>query len=970
MHGFTLLRDERIDEINARARIYRHDKTGAELVSVELADENKVFGINFRTPARNSTGVAHILEHSVLCGSRKYNLKEPFVELLKGSLHTFLNAFTYPDKTCYPVASQNLKDFYNLIDVYMDAALHPNLTRHTFEQEGWHYEVERTDAPLVYKGVVFNEMKGVYSSPDSVLSEAAQQSLFPDNPYGVDSGGHPVHIPDLTWEQLVEFHQRFYHPSNARIWFYGDDPPEERLRIMDAWLSEYEPVKVDSDVPLQAPFDQPRSLTRYYPAGRPAEGTDASENGDNKSFLVVNWLLPETTDVETNLGLNILCEILIGTPASPLRKALIDSGLGEDLAGAGLECQLRQMYFSTGLRGVDAANTPQVEDLVHATLRDLVKKGFNARTIEASINTIEFRLRENNTGSFPRGLSLMVRALTTWLYDADPLATLRFETPLAAIKEKAGSRYFEDLVDRLLIQNPHRTTLTLHPDPDLGRQDEDKELARLTQARSRMSVDDITACMRNTVELKAHQTRPDDPAELAKIPCLKRADLEPAARRIPIDEIPDASGARVLFHDLFTQGIVYLDLGFNLHSLPPNLLPYMGLFGSILLETGTEKEDFVSLAQRIGTHTGGIEPQTFTSMIRDQYASTAWLFLRGKAMARSSQELLAILSDVLSGAKLDNRERIKQIVLEEKAAEESEVVPSGHRVVASRLRARFNEADWAAEQVGGVEYLFFVRRLAERIDRDWPGVLADLEQIRRTLMTSNGLIANVTTDAASWKTFAPHLHAFIAGLPRHAFAPADWALTISGAMEGLSIPAKVNYVGQGADLFRLGYKLKGSALVVSRYLRNAWLWERVRVQGGAYGGFCALDQRSGAFVFTSYRDPNVKETLNVYNQTAAYLNALKIGEEEVTKAIIGTVGDLDAYQLPDAKGFTSMIRLLTGDTEEKRQRIRDEVLATTAEDFLAFAEALDMVRTNASVVVLGNGEALKAAGIAPITRVL
>ena len=960
-HGFTLVRTESIPEINAKALQYRHDRTGADLLSIVVADENKVFGISFRTPANDSTGVAHILEHSVLCGSRKYPTKEPFVELLKGSLQTFLNAFTYPDKTCYPVASQNVKDFYNLVDVYLDAVFHPNLTRHTHEQEGWHYEIEKSDQPLIYKGVVFNEMKGVYSSPESILAEASQQSLFPDTPYGIDSGGHPWHIPDLSWEQLVAFHRRYYHPSNSYIYFYGDDDPDTRLKIMDEALREYDRLDVTSAVPLQKSFGEPRSFTKFYPAGE--------EDGEDRSFHVVNWLLAETTDIVTSLGLDILHHILIGTPASPLRKALIDSGLGEDLAGIGLEGQLRQMYFSTGLKGIDPKDALAVEQLIFDTLRGLVKDGIDPRTIEASINTIEFRLRENNTGNFPRGLSLMVRALTTWLYEGDPLDPIRFEKPLAEIKTRAGARYFESLIERYLIANPHRTSLTLKPDPELGKKEEERERARLAEVKRQLSADQIAELMRNTEELKRLQTLPDRPEDLAKIPSLKRGDLEKSNRILPI-QVADVSGAKVLYHELFTQGIVYLDVGFDLHTLPPRLLPYVGFLGKALLETGTSKEDFVSLGQRIGSRTGGIEPSTYSSMIRGSREGTTWFFLRGKAMASGAQDLLGILTDVLSSARLDHQDRIKQIVLEEKASLEAELTPSGHRVVASRLRSRLNEADWASEQMGGVEYLFFVRKLAEEFNHGWTQIHTDLEELKKILLNRASMIFNVTTDAGTWKAFEAELRAFIGGLPSTDAKRQVWSFPAAVGAEGLGIPAKVNYVGQGADLFSLGWKFHGSALVVSRYLRSAWLWERVRVQGGAYGGFCSLDPRSGAFVYTSYRDPNVGATLNIYNQTAAYLSASNLSDEEVTKAIIGAIGDLDAYQLPDAKGFTSMTRYLSADTDAKRQAMRDEILATTARHFNDFAGALDLVRTHPLVVVLGSEEAIKGAGIAPVTRVL
>lgn len=954
VHGFELIREQAIPELNTRARLLRHLQTGAELLSLENDDENKVFGITFRTPPADSTGVAHILEHSVLCGSRKYPLKEPFVELLKGSLKTFLNAFTYPDKTCYPVASQNVQDFYNLIDVYLDAVFYPRLTPHIFQQEGWHYELERPDDPLIFKGVVFNEMKGAHASPDRMLGEYAQQSLFPDTTYGVSSGGDPQYIPDLTYEQLKTFHQTLYHPSNARIFFYGDDDPNERLRLVNDYLKDFERLNIDSTVHLQARIDMPRRIVKPYVV-------EPDSPGDKKGMLTVNWLLTETTDPETVLGLNILEHILIATPASPLRKALIDSGLGEDLAGTGLADWLRQAYFSIGLKGIAVENADAIESLILQTLGQLAAAGIDANMVEAALNTIEFRLRENNTGSFPRGLALMINALNTWLHDGDPFTPLAFEAPLAAIKARlaAGESYFERLISHYLLQNQHRTTLILQPDPDLGQREVTMERSRLDQARAAMTPSDIQAVIDNTSQLKLMQETPDPPEALATIPMLKLADIDKQNKSIPLAVLEQES-TQVLYHDLFTNGIVYLDVGLNLHTLPEELLPYVPLFGRALLEMGTEKEDFVQLSQRIGRKTGGITPQPFSSVVRGSDASAAWLFLRSKATPDHADDLLAILRDILLTVQFNNKERFRQMVLEEKASQEAAIVPNGHAMVGMRLRAHFNEADWSDEQMSGISYLFFLRKLANDVEWAWPIVLSRLEQVRRTLVNRSAMICNVTVDADNWAQFAPKLSNFLAALPVAPLALSHWAPQPGSRFEGLTIPAKVNYVGKGADLYRLGYTYHGSAAVIAKYLRTTWLWEKVRVQGGAYGGFCTFDRHSGAFSFLSYRDPNLRATLDIYDQTSRFLRQADLSDTEVTRSIIGAIGDIDAYQLPDAKGFTSLARYLIGDTEALRQQMRDEILATTAADFHAFADVLEQVRDHGLVAVLGSQEAIEA----------
>jgi Zn-dependent M16 (insulinase) family peptidase len=958
MHGFQLFREQDIPELNTRAKLFRHVKTGAELLSLENDDENKVFGITFRTPPTDATGVAHILEHSVLCGSRKYPVKEPFVELLKGSLQTFLNAFTYPDKTCYPVASQNLQDFYNLIDIYLDAVFYPRITPHIFQQEGWHYELENPDDQLIFKGVVFNEMKGAFSSPDRMLAEYSRHSLFPDTSYGLESGGHPQYIPDLTYDQFRTFHQSYYHPSNARIFFYGDSPAEDRLDLLNEYLEDFELLETDSAIPLQRRFDHPKHIDRFYAISQDADT-------DKKDMVTVNWLLTETTDPETNLALHVLEHTLIGTPASPLRKALIDSGLGEDLAGVGLEDELRQMFFSTGLKGTNVQNASQVETLIFQTLTNLTEQGIDPHTIEAALNTIEFRLRENNTGAFPRGLLLMLRSLTTWLYDGDPLALLAFEAPLTTIKARLADdgSYFEDIMHQHFLHNPHRTTVVLQSDPDLRQREDAAEKKRLAQARAAMSQADFQAVIVNTRELKKLQETPDPPEALSTIPSLKLSDLDQQNKIIPRAQL-ERSGTRILYHDLFTNGIAYVEVGFNLHTVPQKYLSYVPLFGRALLEMGTEKEDFVTLSQRIGRKTGGIQPASFTSVIRETNQGTAWLFLRGKAMSAQTDDLLDILRDVLLTARLDNQERFRQIVLEEKAGQEARLVPRGQHVVDTRLRAHFNEADWAAEQMSGVSYLFFLRQLARMVDADWPGVLDKLEQMRRILLNRNTMLCNATLDETNWSRFEPQLADFLAALPAAPVKMVAWSPQYGTKSEGMTIPAQVNYVGKGANLYDLGYQLHGSAMVITKYLRNTWLWERVRVQGGAYGTFCLFDHRSGVLNYVSYRDPNLLNTLDNYDRASQFLRQLELSDDELTKGIIGAIGDMDAYQLPDAKGYTSMLRYLAGSTNEARQRRRDEILGTTRADFKAFADVLEQVRDKGLVVVLGFQAAIEAANAA------
>ncbi|ODT78177.1 MAG: peptidase M16 [Pelagibacterium sp. SCN 64-44] len=964
--AFELVRDEKIAEINSEARLYRHKKTGAEVLSLVNDDENKVFGITFKTPPADSTGIAHILEHSVLCGSAKYPVKKPFVELLKGSMHTFLNAMTFPDKTAYPVASQNLKDFYNLVDVYLDAVLFPLISQDTFEQEGWHYELESPEAPLVYKGVVFNEMKGVYSSPDSVMHTLSQNALYPDTTYGKSSGGDPKVIPELTYEQFKRFHQTYYHPSNARVVFAGDDAPDKRLEILDAYFSRFDRLDVGAEVALQPRWNTPRQVTGSY-----AGTVDAEKRRDG--MVSVNWMLDPPQGRDETLSHGMLSYLLAGNPAAPLRKKLTESGLGEGMIGGGISTHLRQPMGSFGLKGVDPVDAGKVEALVLDTLAEIAETGFAPEQIEAAVNTFEFNLREQNTGSYPRGMSYMFSALGPWLHGGDPLAPLRFEAPLAALKDKAGQGHFSREIHRLFLDNPHRVTAKLEADPQQGAREAAAEAETLASIRAGLDEAALQNVLERTERLKALQEEVDRPEDLAKIPTLTLADLDRDIRTVPTEQ--DRIGAaRLLYHPLPTLGILYLDIGFDLHVLDAELLPYLPLFGRALLQTGTGKEDFVSLTQRIGRTTGGIAQHRALATRQDGSGSAAWFFLSGKAVPDKFADMLEIFSDVLLDAQLGNRARFRQMALEEKAGFEARLVPGGNGIVDTRLKAGLTEAGWISEQMSGVSYLDFLRTLVKRIDSDWDSVEASLRAIRDKLFNCRRMVVNLTADPALRDTAQAELAAFVSGLPDADLADADWRPALAPRNEGLVIPAQVNYVGKGANLKALGLNLSAASAVALRLLNTTYLWDKVRVQGGAYGGSSRFDLSSGNFAFLSYRDPNLLKTLDAYDGAAKALRA-EIGETDLVRSVIGVVGDLDRPEFVDAKGYAAMWRLLNGTSDDLRQQRRDEILNTSRADFLALAEALEVVAREGHVVVLGGEAAIEAAnekrpGLLEVRKVL
>lgn len=964
MHGFTLIYQEEVAELSGTAKLWRHEASGAQLLSFCNRDENKVFGVTLRTPPHDSTGLPHILEHSVLCGSAKYPVKEPFVELLKGSLQTFLNAFTYPDKTCYPVASANLQDFYNLIDVYLDAVFHPRIDEWVFQQEGWHLDAEPSEdggkPEITFKGVVYNEMKGVFSSPEAVMERYSLHSLFPDTPYGLESGGDPEVIPSLTYEDFINFHRRYYHPSNARFYFWGDDPEEKRLELIAELLKDYQRISVaDSAVTLQKPFSQPQSARIPFAAGN-----------DDKAMFTMNWVLPANgpapQEVERNLGLVMLDHILLGMPASPLRRALLESALGEDLAGSGLQDELKQMMFSIGLKGIEESKAAEVEKLISRTLTELAEKGIPVESVEAAINSVEFALRENNTGRFPVGLSVMLRALTTWLHSDDPdntsegmaaIAPLRFEAPLAAIKAKATSGYFEALIKDHFLNNAHRATVLLYPDKNLVSKQEENEQARLEEKLAALDEAAKFRLVEDTEKLKDLQETPDSPAALASIPRLEVSDLPLYNQEIRQFEMP-GQNVPTFFHPQPTSGICYLTLNLDISAVPDRLLPLLPMLGRAMLEMGNTKRDYIELNMEIARKTGGMSADlSILSSLKDGMPIGA-LSISGKATPDKFEDLFNLGPELMAQTELNNQEQFARMLLEEKAQLEHGLVPSGHMVVAQRLRASLSPAGWLSEQSSNISYLEHIRALTDEASGNWPALLSRLEELRAILLNRKGALISLTAEEGAADELSKLAAGLVEKLPAKTLSPVARVMEDLPAREALITPSQVNFMGKGVNLYEHGYSYHGSAQVILKYLRTGYLWEKVRVQGGAYGAMCGLDRATGDFYLASYRDPNVQGTLAVFDDAARHLACKKPDQRELEAAIIGAIGELDTYLLPEAKGTAALYRHIAGDTMKRRERLRQEILSTKAEDFIRFGEVLTAALPKANMAGLG-GAALE-----------
>eukprot|EP01039_Chlorochromonas_danica_P003801 gene3802-4151_t len=981
--AFSKIDEFYIHEYGLKGALYEHDKSGAQVMSVIAPDDNKVFGISFRTPPQDSTGVPHILEHSVLCGSRKFPVKEPFVDLLKGSLQNFLNAFTYPDRTCYPVASTNTKDFYNLIHVYLDAVLHPRAISdpQVLQQEGWHYELDDVKDPLKIKGVVFNEMKGVYSSPDSLMGRAAQQALFPNNTYGVDSGGDPADIPKLTFDQFRAFHRAYYHPANSKIFFYGDDDQSKRLELLDEYLRDFDRIQVDSAVRYQPKFNEPMDkVTVPYPI---SPGTTP------KHMLTVNWLLNEhQLPPEETLALGVLDYLLLGTSTSSLRKVLVESNLGESVTGGGLSDELIQTTFSVGLKGVKKENTEAVHALVLKTLEKLSEEGFSSDAIEAAVNSLEFRLREFNTGSFPKGLSVMLGMLQHWIYDRNPLDGVSFEQPLQALKNdiKAGKPIFQELLKKYLVQNNHRVVVEMIPDAELENRVTAEEEAHLATIKDSFTAQELEKIVENTKLLREAQERADSAEAKATVPKLTLEDIEPKVRTHPITVLRDGlkgDSSTILTHDLQTNGILYTDVLLDYSAVDIDDLPLLPLFTRMLMEAGTAQFNETALSNTIDANTGGISVSIFDELKRvdgkvaDPDDAVLYLKLRGKAVQDKVPVLFDLFREILFTARLDNKKRAVEMLRESKARKEASVVTSGHSYAASRLAARGSFLGYFGEVTGGLTSVRNAGKLLEEAENDWPSLQKRLERIRTAIVRSQqgqqrSVIINLTGDDQLISSAIPSVDAFLDKLPKvdnnaaavnvlDAWKQQKAQRLLPSLNEGFVIPSLVNYVAKGGSIYSPHEEVPGATSVVARYLSTGYMWDKVRVVGGAYGGFARFNEGSGRFLYLSYRDPNLLNTLNAYDGAADHLHAEEVSSEEVLQSIIGSIGDLDSPMTADARGFMSMVNFVLGETDEQRQKWRDGVLHASPRDFKDFAERLQKVKESGQVVVFGSQQAIDKA---------
>lgn len=945
--AFTLIDQKDLPIWNSVAFVYQHEK-GTRVLSICNRDPHKTFGIVFPTPPTDNTGLPHILEHCVLCGSEKYPVKEPFKEMLKTSLQTFLNAFTYPDRTCYPVSSQNLQDFHHLMDVYLDAVFFPRLRPAVLGQEGWRHQW--TDrGQLEFQGVVFNEMKGVYASPESRLDEEVRQGLFPDTVYRFDYGGRPDCIPELTFAQFLKFHQDHYHAANAFACFYGDDDPLDRLERLHAVLTRVPTGPLPSLPVRQEPWTTPRKLERGYPA---------HAGNDEGIFCQLNWLLPgENADLNCQQMVSTCASLLLNSPASPLRLALLDSGLGEDIIGGPL-LYLRQPAFGAGLRGVEQGDEAAVMACILECLRDVVKNNFRPDLIEGLLNSSEFQMLEMNTAN--KGLSAMLSALQPWMYGGDPLDALDPEQRLHDLRQAVADnpRMFADWIQTNLLDNPARLEVILTPDTDMGAAEARRETEALAKAERIFAADPVkhAAAIELAAAVESFQQTPDSPEATAALPKLRLSNIS-GLPPPPAMHFNEQAGVPVSATEVLSNRIVYLQFAFDFKHLTLEELSLLPLYSRCLTELGTDTCDHLQFNEQVAMYSGGINVQFETSQTYRPQETLAVMMIKSKCLVNNLDATLALLSDMLNHPLLGPADRVHQLLLEERSNEESDLVQSGHQVVSLRLKGAHSAMERASEEMDGVCYLQRLRTWEEMGPEQ---LFARIKDLHRKMISRVNLHFHLGGDPVSLAIADTKIKAFLASLPQGApTLPERWPLLPLTRPEGLMVTSPIQFVGLACpvDLSETGHHF--SHFVGQRLINNDYLWERVRMQGGAYGSSCSYSHLEGLVVFTSFRDPHLDKTLDLYRQAGKWLSELPLAHDDLEQAVIGTLGKMAPPEKPSSQVSKSFFRHLLGMEHSKREQFWQEILETTPAHIKAYGDALTRgLQQQQTISVLGGEKAL------------
>jgi len=951
---YEILDEHRVEDVQSDGFILRHKKSGARIAILSNNDDNKVFYIGFRTPPEDETGVPHIIEHTTLCGSKKFPVKDPFIELAKGSLNTFLNAMTYPDKTVYPVASCNDQDFKNLMDVYLDAVFNPNITKYEeiFKQEGWHYELTGKDDELKINGVVYNEMKGAYSSPDEVLSSQIYRSLFPDNTYSKDSGGNPEYIPKLTYEAYLDFYHKYYHPSNSYIYLYGDMDVVERLEWLDKeYLSLYDYKKVNSEINKQPAFDEIKNVEAQY-------SITMDDSQENKTYLSYNRVVGDTLDEMLYQAFDVLDYALVSSPGAPVKQALIDAGIGDDVYGS-YDAGILQPVFSFVAKNANASQADEFESIIENTLKEVVKTGINKEALLAGINSSEFKFREADFGQFPKGLLFGLNCLDSWLFDdMKPFIHLECLGTFAKLRKAVDTDYFEKLIQEYLLDNTHGSSVTVKPKRGLGNEREEALAKELSDYKASLSDEEIKKLIEDTEHLKKYQEEPSSDEDLRKLPMLTRADMKKNA--MPFSNIEDELlDVKVVRHDIESNGIDYISFLFDAGDFAQSELGYLGFFTNALGLVSTEKYSYTDLANATNIYTGGISTGTASHPdIKDRNNFVFKFEVKLKVLEKNLDKALELMEQMLLTSDFTDTKRLGELVAQIKARLQANLSSSGHLVAAMRSMSSFSRYALYQDELKGIAFYRSICHIEKELSESPKSVSDKLAAIAKKLFARNRMLISFTGNNEAYGNAKPSLEKVIAGFDKMSAIGNQAEVHFNTAKEAFIDASQIQYVAKTGDFICEGYEYTGALRLLRIILSYDYLWINVRVKGGAYGCMNTF-LRSGESYFVSYRDPNLSDTLDVYDKIPEYIKSFSPDERDMTKYIIGTFSALDTPMNPEAKGSRSLSAYLEGITYEQIQKERNEILNAQPEDIRRLADLVEAVLKKDSICVIGNENMIK-----------
>ena len=953
--AYEILERNFIDDLKSEGIVLRHKKTGAKVALLSNDDDNKVFYIGFRTPPHNSTGVAHIVEHTVLCGSKEFPVKDPFIELAKGSLNTFLNAMTFPDKTVYPIASCNDKDFQNLMHVYLDAVFYPNIhnEKKIFQQEGWHYELENADDELTINGVVYSEMKGAFSSPDDVLEREIMNSLFPDTAYGVESGGDPDVIPELSYEEFLAFHKSFYHPSNSYIYLYGDMDMAEKLFFMDEhYLSKFDALEIDSEIKMQKAFDDVKDVVIEYPISE-------AESEEENAYLSYNTIVGDSLDRELYVAFQILDYAISSAPGAPLKTALIDKGIGKDVYSV-YENGIYQPYFSVIAKNTDADRKEEFVSTIESVLKDLIANGIDRKSLAAAIQYFEFKYREADFGSYPKGLMYGLQVFDSWLYDDKKVFwhIVANET-FASLKKKIDTGYFEALLEKYIINNTHKSIVTALPVKGLGDRKEEALAKKLAEYKASLTPEEIEVIVKETKELEQYQETPDSKEALETIPMLTREDMRKEI--VPLcNKVEEIEGSPFICHDVFTNGIGYVRLVFSADNVSTDMLAYSGILKNILGYMDTDKHSNGDLFNEIHLNTGGVSSGfVLYEDVKEKGSYRVVFEVKTKVLYENMQKGFDLLEEILLHTDITDEKRLYEIIAETKSRMQSQLMSSSHSVAAMRAAGYFNENAALTDMMGGIPFYRLLEQIEKNFEEEKNKLIDTLELLMKQMFRPENVMLDYTSPLENEAGIRECFSTFKKKLYTEPVSKYDRVVPVVKRNEGFQTSAQVQYVCRAGDFSRNGLPYTGALKVLRVIMGYDYLWNNVRVKGGAYGCMSAF-RRNGSSYFVSYRDPNLGKTNETYEKVVEYLKNFEADEREMTQFIIGTLSGEDTPLTPSAKGKRSFAAYMSNIDEALLQKERDELLSTTKEDIRSLSEYMKTFLEQDCICVIGNTNAIES----------